>query len=122
MSGYRSGYGRRRHDAPTTGRIPRANKRPGPCHYCGAEVPANGGQLWRNADGSWSAVHSESRWAGSPVSGRYVGGCPEETARLNNGAPWDSRRNAEAPREAPRDNRGGYLDECGSCGMASCAC
>ena len=25
-------------------------------------------------------------------------------------------------REAPRDNRGGYVDECGSCGMASCSC
>jgi hypothetical protein len=23
---------------------------------------------------------------------------------------------------APRDRRGGYVDECGSCGMASCAC
>lgn len=108
MSGY---YRRHQYGRPTTGRIGRANTRPGPCHYCGAEVPANGGQLWRNADGSWSAVHLEATWKGSPVSGRYVGGCPEEASL-----------SLAAPREAPRDMRGGYIDECGSCGMASCSC
>jgi hypothetical protein len=33
-----------------------------------------------------------------------------------------SSASSPAQREAPRDNRGGYVDECGSCGMASCSC
>ena len=107
MSGYRrGGYGRRTY-APTTGRVSKVNARPGPCHYCGTEVPAGKGQLFREDSGAWSAVHLAASWQGSPVSGSWAGGCPDGTAQ---------------PAEAPRDDRGGYLDECGSCGMASCAC
>jgi hypothetical protein len=100
-------YGARRGQAVTTGRVARVNARPGPCHYCGVTVAAGEGQLWRDAAG-WAAVHLAAGWSGSPVSGRWIGGCPDGSA---------------ADREtAGRDSRGGYADECGSCGMASCAC
>jgi hypothetical protein len=33
-----------------------------------------------------------------------------------------SSASSPAQREAPRDRSGGYVDECGSCGMASCSC
>jgi hypothetical protein len=114
MSGYRRG-GYRRTYPQRTGRVARANKYAGSCHYCGQEVPAGKGQLWSGNDG-WEVVHLAMEWAGSPVSGRYVGGCPGEADAKNNGAPWMRGQ------EAPRDARGGYVDECGSCGMASCAC
>lgn len=87
MSGYgrRSyggrGYGQRR---PTVGRIPRANKRAGDCRTCGEEIPAGAGQLWRNGDGSWAVVHTESEqtgWAMHP--GPVVGGCPADTDKRN---------------------------------------
>jgi hypothetical protein len=77
---YRRGY---RNSAPSTGRIARPNKRPGPCRYCQEEIPAMGGQLWREDDGAWSVVHRPAEWAGSPTSGHYVGGCPDETDRMN---------------------------------------
>lgn len=105
---YRNGYrrgGHRSYPPARQGRVARANKYAGPCHYCGQDVPAGQGQLWSSADG-WQVVHLEATWAGSPVSGRWVGGCPDGASR----------------QEAPRDSRGGYVDECGSCGMASCAC
>jgi hypothetical protein len=44
---------------------------------------AGAGQLWREESGAWSVVHAPAEWAGSPVSGRYVGGCPDETDALN---------------------------------------
>ena len=108
---YRNSYRRRSHAPSRAGRVQRANKYAGPCHYCGAEVPAGKGQLWAGGADGWQVVHLEATWAGSPVSGRWVGGCPEEASL-----------SLAAPREAPRDTRGGYVDECGSCGMASCAC
>ena len=113
---YRNSYRRRTYAPTRAGRVQRANKYAGPCHYCGAEVPAGKGQLW-SGNAGWEVIHLEMTWAGSPVSGRYAGGCPGEAAAQNDGAPWS--RPAE---EAPRDTRGGYVDECGSCGMASCAC
>jgi hypothetical protein len=84
MSGYygrRGGY-RQRPSVPRDGRIERANKHAGPCHYCGTEVPAGQGQLF-GAAGQWKAVHLPTRWHGSPVSGRYIGGCPGEAGKLN---------------------------------------
>lgn len=84
MSGYygrRGGY-RRRPSVPKDGRIERANKFAGPCHYCGTEVPAGKGQLFGVA-GEWKVVHLPARWHGSPVSGRYIGGCPGEADKLN---------------------------------------
>ena len=113
MSGYRRG-GYRRSYAPTVGRVSKVNARPGPCRYCGETVAAGAGQLWRD-DNGWSAVHLPASWHGSPVSGGYINGCPGEADKLN-------ARPGSAPAEAPRDTRGGYLDECGSCGMASCSC
>lgn len=136
--GYRSGY-RQRSYPQSTGRVSKPNRRPGACRSCGETVPAFGGQLWREASGEWSVVHVPAEWAGSPVSGHYVGGCPASTDAQNDGAPWNrdghvrsereriaSRASLAAAmsanREAPRDRRGGYVDECGSCGMASCSC
>jgi hypothetical protein len=86
MSGYYRGRQRRTFPA-RNGRVGRANKHAGPCHYCGAEVPAGKGQLWSGESG-WEVVHLAMTWAGSPVSGRYVGGCPGEAAEKNDGAPW----------------------------------
>lgn len=86
--GYGRNYGRRPQYRQTTGRIQKANARPGPCKICGTEIPAGRGQLYRNADGSWAVVHLPQEWKGSPVSGRYVGGCPEDTAKLNRDGGW----------------------------------
>lgn len=63
---------------------PRANRYPGECLYCHAEVPALAGLLVRNlATHAWEVKHRPAEWHGSPVSGRYVNGCPGEADRLN---------------------------------------
>ena len=67
----------------TTGRVAKTNARPGPCHYCRQEIPAGAGQLWREDSGAWSAVHMPAEWSGSPVSGRYIYGCPADTDTMN---------------------------------------
>ena len=78
------GYGRRSY-APRPGRVTRPNRRPGECRKCGIEIPAYGGQLWRNADGTWSVVHHEPTaaptgpWDRAPIRG----GCPESTDAEN---------------------------------------
>ena len=82
------GYGRtsyrgNRSSSYTVGRVARVNARPGPCRGCDEEVPAGAGQLWREAGGAWSVVHTVAEWMGSPVSGKYVGGCPAETDGMN---------------------------------------
>jgi len=77
---YRRGYGSR---PVTAGRVQRVNARPGECRSCGEMVPAGAGQLWREESGAWSVIHSLAEWHGSPVSGRYVGGCPAETDEIN---------------------------------------
>ena len=81
----RSNYGRRGYSSrpQTTGRIAKPNARPGNCRGCGEEIPAGAGQLWREQDGAWSVAHTMAEWAGSPVSGRYVGGCPATTDEMN---------------------------------------
>lgn len=81
---YRSTY--RRGSRPrdfTPGRVARPNRKPGPCRSCKTEIPAYGGHLWREDDGTWSVVHTPAEWTGSPVSGLYVGGCPAETDAMN---------------------------------------
>jgi hypothetical protein len=85
MMGYsnRGGYRRSRTYAVTSGRIGKPNKRAGDCRYCKEQVPPGGGQLYREDNGSWSVVHTAAEWTGSPVSGYYVGGCPESTDRQN---------------------------------------
>jgi len=80
----RNGYrGRKTSSRGPAARVERPNQRAGACHYCGETVPAGAGQLWRTASGPWEAVHAPQHWAGSPVSGAYAGGCPEETDRMN---------------------------------------
>ena len=89
MSNYRRNYRRSTSRSFTPGRVARVNRRPGPCRSCGVIVPAGAGQLFREESGAWSAVHVPASWHGSPVSGRYIGGCPAATDELNTGAPWD---------------------------------
>jgi len=83
--GYGRSYGRRGgYSRPqTAGRVARPNARPGACRSCGVEIPAQAGQLYREESGAWSVVHVPREWAGSPVSGQYTGGCPDETDRMN---------------------------------------
>lgn len=62
----------------------RANKYAAECVYCHSQVPAHAGLLTRDrATGRWQVKHRPTEWHGSPVSGRYVGGCPGEADRLN---------------------------------------
>lgn len=62
--------------------VPRANKHAGECGVCGEQVEAGAGLL-TGQPGSWGVKHTHAEWKGSPVSGRYVGGCPGPTADLN---------------------------------------
>jgi hypothetical protein len=80
-SNYRRGYSGR---PQTTGRVAKANARPGPCRECGEEIPAGAGQLWRESDGAWSVVHVEATQGGWLMNPQpYRGGCPESTDRRN---------------------------------------
>lgn len=60
----------------------RTNQHPAPCATCTHEVRAGAGLLTREYDreagkGVWRVVHAPARWQGSPISGSWVGGCPE---------------------------------------------
>lgn len=79
---YRGGRYQKRQQR-TTGRVGRVNGRPGDCRTCGKLIPAGAGELWRETSGAWSVIHRPAAWAGSPVSGFYAGGCPDETDRMN---------------------------------------
>jgi hypothetical protein len=46
-------------------------------------VPAGAGILTGNRATGYTVRHSAARWHGSPVSGRYIGGCPGEADQLN---------------------------------------
>ena len=87
MSGYRNSYRRgygNRGRSFTPGRVERINARPGPCRTCHEQIPAGGGQLWRESDGSWSVVHvteSQGGWLMHPQPVR--GGCPADTDKRN---------------------------------------
>ena len=72
------------------------NKYAGPCHRCGQTVAAGEGVAIGTATGQrvltgngwrhvyqWRTEHLPQEWHGSPVSGRWVGGCP---ARVIDGA------------------------------------
>ena len=79
---YRQSY--RRRTSFTAGRVAKPNARPGKCRGCGEQIPAYGGQLWREPDGSWSVVHvqeSQGGWLMNPQPVR--GGCPADTDRRN---------------------------------------
>lgn len=80
MTSYRNN---RRPQRRTVGRTGRPNARPDNCRGCQLLIPAGGGELFREDSGAWSVVHITAAWAGSPVSGQYSGGCPEETDRMN---------------------------------------
>ena len=82
MSGYYGSRQSKRVRVPWTGRVGRANKFAGPCHYCGTEIAAGAGQLYRH-EGDWKVVHLAAVWHGSPVSGKYIHGCPGEADKLN---------------------------------------
>lgn len=86
---YSRTYARRSRPPCPDGRIARANKFDGACHYCGQNVPAGTGQLFGNA-GRYECAHLAMHWAGSPVSGQYVAGCPGEADKMNDGAPWSA--------------------------------
>ena len=69
---YRTAY---RRPVQRTG--PRANKYDAGCSTCGRLVPAGTGILTGNRDQGYEVRHSERRWAGSPISGQWVGGCED---------------------------------------------
>lgn len=121
MSYYNRNSHRRQSSRPrpvTPGRVARVNARPGPCYRCDEIVPAGAGQLWRKTDGTWEAIHASAEWHGSPVSGRYIYGCPADTDQMNArnpGRPESERLAAvaatyaavhatEAPRQAGPDD------------------
>jgi hypothetical protein len=62
------------------------NKYAGTCDVCGREVPAGAGIAIRGQRigtrygkprYAWAVRHRPKEWHGSPVSGRWVGGCSE---------------------------------------------
>jgi hypothetical protein len=70
VRGQRAGYGRR-----VTRTI--TNRRAGECDTCGQTVEAGRGEARLLDTDAWIVVHPSARWEGSPVSGGYVGGCPD---------------------------------------------
>ena len=57
---------------------PIANRYPGQCEYCGGELEAGEGLAYRHPQrGVWVVRHHPQTWHGSPVSGKYIGGCPK---------------------------------------------
>jgi hypothetical protein len=83
---YRGNGGRRGYASRsfTTGRVAKPNRRPGACRVCQEEIPAGGGQLWREASGEWSVVHTEAQQGGWLMHPQpYRGGCPESTDKRN---------------------------------------
>jgi hypothetical protein len=68
---YRTTYARR----PVQRTGPRANKFDGGCSRCGRLVPAGTGVLTGNRDQGYEIRHGDRTWQGSPVSGRWAGGC-----------------------------------------------
>lgn len=51
------------------------NRRPGDCHLCGQTVAAGTG-LAELRGRTWTVRHRPQSWHGSPVSGRWIDGCP----------------------------------------------
>lgn len=83
MTTYARSRGRRSYP-PRVGRVAKPNRRPGACRVCQEEIPAYGGQLYREPGGAWSVVHHEATQGGWLMDPRPVtGGCPESTDRRN---------------------------------------
>ena len=70
-------YGRSYARRPLQHTGPRANKYDAGCSRCGRTVPAGTGILTGNRDQGYEVRHSDRRWIGSPVSGKWVGGCED---------------------------------------------
>jgi hypothetical protein len=92
---------RRTYPARKTSTGPRANQFAGQCSICGLTVQAGAGLL-EGWPGNWTVAHRPASWSGSPVSGWYVGGCPEDTAALNAKGGWgpESARTFVPPAQA----------------------
>lgn len=58
---------------------PRANIYDGKCWICQGTVPAHAGILTGNRDVGYRIRHGDRHWMGSPISGRFVGGCPDSS-------------------------------------------
>lgn len=76
---YRNGRPVRRQSTYNEFTSPRGNKYAGECGICHQDVPAGEGIL-TGGPGSWGVKHQPSRWIGSPISGRMIGGCPRKEA------------------------------------------
>jgi hypothetical protein len=57
---------------------PRPNRLAGPCADCSQNVPPLAGILTGNRESGYTVRHRPAAWRGSPVSGGYAGGCPQE--------------------------------------------
>ena len=70
-------YGRSYARRPVQRTGPRPNKYDAGCSTCSRLVPAGTGILTGNRDAGYAVRHSDRRWIGSPVSGKWVGGCED---------------------------------------------
>ena len=71
------GYGRSYARRPAQSTGPSANKYDAGCSRCGRLVPAGTGILTGSRGQGYEVRHSDARWVGSPVSGRWAGGCDD---------------------------------------------
>jgi hypothetical protein len=62
---------------------PRPNTYPGQCATCGMNVAAGAGILTGTKQTGYTVTHAPATLHGSPISGGWINGCPEETDRLN---------------------------------------
>jgi hypothetical protein len=79
---YRNSY---RRPVQRTG--PRPNRYDAACSQCGKRVPAGAGILTGNRDQGYAVRHGERTWHGSPISGKWVGGCEEYAGQPDYVAP-----------------------------------
>jgi hypothetical protein len=63
------------HRRPVTRTGPRANLYDAGCYICCRKVPAHAGVLTGNRDVGYRVRHDDRRWIGSPISGKFIGGC-----------------------------------------------
>jgi hypothetical protein len=86
--GYRHTSRSNRRPARTPdGYVMRENKYAATGECCGTEVRPGEGIAVKDGP-SWSVSHKPARWTGSPVSGRYTGGCEYYRARASQDAAY----------------------------------
>ena len=107
----RSGYAR----GPVQRTGPRPNKYDGGCDTCGRLVPAGTGVLTGSRANGYKIRHSERRWIGSPVSGKWVGGCEDAADQPVYEAP-KRRSYAYTSSGARMSNRYGRCEDAPCCG------